>query len=253
MLTWFVESGDTRSEHTSFLFGEVPPCRALRKQVDARPHQGLRGRPRAHRRRDPRQPRRRLLDPGGGHAGAGPMTVEHDREHDRPGDEARARGPCLGAALWLAAPGAARGPDQRGAARSRRPAAGADRGGQAEQAAQADQVRRGRVPQGGRRPGAWRPRSCCCSTSTTRARSPRSAWPSRPTHPGLGFDEAATLAAQQFEFEPAEMDGKPIAVQLSYRYKFRLKPAETPPPPRPPPPPGRPPPPPRPRPPARRW
>ena len=42
--------------------------------------------------------------------------------------------------------------------------------------------------------------------------------------PGMGFDEAAMVAAQQFEFEPAEMDGKPIAVQLSYRYKFKLKP-----------------------------
>jgi len=29
-------------------------------------------------------------------------------------------------------------------------------------------------------------------------------------------------AAQQFEFEPAEVEGKPIAVQLSYKYKFRL-------------------------------
>ena len=44
------------------------------------------------------------------------------------------------------------------------------------------------------------------------------------TPPGLGFDEAATLAAQQFEFEPAELDGKPIAIQLGYRTKFKLKP-----------------------------
>ena len=43
------------------------------------------------------------------------------------------------------------------------------------------------------------------------------------TPAGMGFDEAAMVAAQQFEFEPAEMDGKPIAVQLSYRYKFKLK------------------------------
>jgi len=43
---------------------------------------------------------------------------------------------------------------------------------------------------------------------------------------GLGFDEAALMAARQFEFEPAEMAGKPIAVQLSYRYRFRLKPKE---------------------------
>jgi TonB family protein len=41
--------------------------------------------------------------------------------------------------------------------------------------------------------------------------------------PGLGFEDAATLAAQQFEFEPAELDGKPIAVQLNYRTKFKLK------------------------------
>jgi TonB family protein len=41
---------------------------------------------------------------------------------------------------------------------------------------------------------------------------------------GMGFDEAAIAAAQQFEFEPAEQDGKPIAVQLSYRYKFKLTP-----------------------------
>ena len=46
--------------------------------------------------------------------------------------------------------------------------------------------------------------------------------PAKP--PGMGFDEAAMIAAQQFEFEPAEMDGKKIAVQLSYRYKFKLAP-----------------------------
>jgi TonB family protein len=40
--------------------------------------------------------------------------------------------------------------------------------------------------------------------------------------PGMGFEEAALVAAQQFEFEPAEVEGKPIAVQLSYKYKFRL-------------------------------
>src|SRR5262245_19779452 len=42
--------------------------------------------------------------------------------------------------------------------------------------------------------------------------------------PGMGFDEAALVAAQQFEFEPAEMDGKKIAVQITYKYKFRFKP-----------------------------
>jgi TonB family protein len=41
-------------------------------------------------------------------------------------------------------------------------------------------------------------------------------------HPGMGFEDAATLAAQDFEFEPAEVDGKPIAVQITYKYKFRL-------------------------------
>ncbi len=46
------------------------------------------------------------------------------------------------------------------------------------------------------------------------------------TPAGMGFDEAAMVAAQRFEFEPAELDGKPIAVQLSYRYKFKLKPKE---------------------------
>ncbi len=40
--------------------------------------------------------------------------------------------------------------------------------------------------------------------------------------PGMGFDEAAMIAAQQFEFEPAEMNGKKIAVQISYKYKFTL-------------------------------
>jgi len=48
--------------------------------------------------------------------------------------------------------------------------------------------------------------------------------------PGMGFDEAALVAAQQFEFEPAEMDGKKIAVQIGYKYKFRLKPKAPPPP-----------------------
>jgi TonB family protein len=49
--------------------------------------------------------------------------------------------------------------------------------------------------------------------------------------PGMGFEEAATIAAQQFEFEPAEMDGKPIAVQINYRYHFTLAPKAPPPPP----------------------
>ena len=55
-----------------------------------------------------------------------------------------------------------------------------------------------------------------------------------PANPaGMGFDEAAMIAAQQFEFEPAEMDGKKIAVQIGYKYKFRVKPKAPPPPPAP--------------------
>ncbi len=48
------------------------------------------------------------------------------------------------------------------------------------------------------------------------------------TPAGMGFDEAAMAAAQAFEFEPAELDGKPVAVQLSYRYRFTLAPKEEP-------------------------
>ncbi len=40
--------------------------------------------------------------------------------------------------------------------------------------------------------------------------------------PNLGFDEAAMAAAHQFQFEPAEVDGKPVPVQISYRYRFTL-------------------------------
>ncbi|MDR7423225.1 MAG: TonB-dependent receptor [Armatimonadota bacterium] len=47
-------------------------------------------------------------------------------------------------------------------------------------------------------------------------------------YPDLGFEEAALVAAHQFEFEPAELDGKPIAVQLAYRYRFVLRPAAPP-------------------------
>jgi TonB family protein len=44
-----------------------------------------------------------------------------------------------------------------------------------------------------------------------------------PAHPpGMGFDEAAMIAAQQFEFEPAEMSGQKIAVQITYKYRFKL-------------------------------
>ncbi len=41
--------------------------------------------------------------------------------------------------------------------------------------------------------------------------------------PGMGFDEAALAAAQDWEFEPAELDGKPLAVQITYRYRFTIK------------------------------
>jgi TonB family protein len=41
--------------------------------------------------------------------------------------------------------------------------------------------------------------------------------------PALGFESAATAAALQFQFEPAEVAGQPTAVQLVYRYKFRLE------------------------------
>jgi TonB family protein len=52
--------------------------------------------------------------------------------------------------------------------------------------------------------------------------------------PNMGFEAAAMVAAQQFEFEPAEIDGKPIAVQINYRYHFKLAPkAPEPPPPAP--------------------
>jgi TonB family protein len=51
---------------------------------------------------------------------------------------------------------------------------------------------------------------------------------------GHGFDEAAKEAALKFVFEPATRDGKPILVQILYRYKFTLTPVEkTPPPPTP--------------------
>jgi TonB family protein len=48
------------------------------------------------------------------------------------------------------------------------------------------------------------------------------------TPAGMGFDEAAMAAAQQFEFDPAELDGKPVAVQLNYRYRFTLTPKAEP-------------------------
>ncbi|HEX7478405.1 MAG TPA: TonB family protein, partial [Polyangiales bacterium] len=45
---------------------------------------------------------------------------------------------------------------------------------------------------------------------------------------GDAFDAAATAAARLFEFEPALVDGKPVAVRIQYRYDFI---PEAPPPP----------------------
>jgi TonB family protein len=42
--------------------------------------------------------------------------------------------------------------------------------------------------------------------------------PEQPT--GLGFEEAALTAAYDLKFEPAEMAGKPVAVQINYVFKF---------------------------------
>lgn len=58
---------------------------------------------------------------------------------------------------------------------------------------------------------------------------------------GEPFDPAAVAAAQKFEFEPARVDGQPVAVKVPYTYVFKIvakEPAEPPPPPPPPPPPG---------------
>ncbi len=41
---------------------------------------------------------------------------------------------------------------------------------------------------------------------------------------GAPFDTAAEHAAEQFVFEPAEVDGKPAAIRLLYRYEFVLRP-----------------------------
>jgi TonB family protein len=40
--------------------------------------------------------------------------------------------------------------------------------------------------------------------------------------PGYGFEDAAVKAVSQFAFEPAEADGKPIPVTISYKYGFTL-------------------------------
>jgi len=53
---------------------------------------------------------------------------------------------------------------------------------------------------------------------------------------GEHFDAAAIEAAQQLQFEPAEVDGVPAPVRITYRVAFVLKPPPAPPPPAPPPP-----------------
>jgi TonB family protein len=37
---------------------------------------------------------------------------------------------------------------------------------------------------------------------------------------GLGFEDASILAAYQLAFEPAEIEGKPVAVQIAYTFRF---------------------------------
>lgn len=39
---------------------------------------------------------------------------------------------------------------------------------------------------------------------------------------GHGFDEAAVVAARQFKFSPALVNGKPVAVKIPFRYSFTL-------------------------------
>src|SRR3954467_10021504 len=39
---------------------------------------------------------------------------------------------------------------------------------------------------------------------------------------GPDFDAAAVAAARQFEFEPAEIDGTPAPVKITYRYDFTI-------------------------------
>lgn len=48
---------------------------------------------------------------------------------------------------------------------------------------------------------------------------------------GHGFDDAAVAAARQFTFRPAESDGTPVPVRITYRTRFQLT-ATAPPPPR---------------------
>ena len=53
---------------------------------------------------------------------------------------------------------------------------------------------------------------------------------------GDGFDEAAVAAAEQYVFEPAEIDGKPGAITVETVIHFVIEQTEEPPPPPPPPP-----------------
>jgi TonB family protein len=46
--------------------------------------------------------------------------------------------------------------------------------------------------------------------------------------PGLGFEAAALEAAYGLAFEPAEIDGSPVAVQVTYQFKFRPPPRPVP-------------------------
>jgi len=48
--------------------------------------------------------------------------------------------------------------------------------------------------------------------------------------PHPAFAAAALHAVQQFRFRPAEIDGRPAAVEIEYRYQFVLKKVEPPPP-----------------------
>ena len=43
------------------------------------------------------------------------------------------------------------------------------------------------------------------------------------TSAGADFDAAAIAAARQFVFEPAEIDGKPAAIRILYKYEFVIK------------------------------
>src|SRR5437660_761823 len=40
---------------------------------------------------------------------------------------------------------------------------------------------------------------------------------------GDAFDQAAITAAKQFRFAPGEVDGKPVPVRVTFRYRFVLK------------------------------